>query len=76
MKIIKSIIALITISIGITALAREQMVPELPNVLIIGDSISIGYTKPLKQNLSGIANVIHNPGNAQDSAFGLANLDA
>jgi len=49
---------------------------DLPDVLIIGDSISIGYTKPLKALLQGKATVIHSPGNAQHSAYGLANLDA
>ncbi|EMI55040.1 SGNH/GDSL hydrolase family protein [Rhodopirellula sallentina] len=31
--------------------------PSLPNVLILGDSISIGYGLPLKQRLQGVANV-------------------
>ncbi len=31
--------------------------PKLPNVLILGDSISIGYGLPLKRKLEGIANV-------------------
>jgi len=47
----------------------------LPKVLIIGDSISIGYTKPLERILDGKAVVVHNPGNAGPSSKGLANLD-
>ncbi len=31
--------------------------PDLPNVLILGDSISIGYTPQLRQELQGKANV-------------------
>lgn len=31
--------------------------PSLPNVLILGDSISVGYTLPLRQDLKNIANV-------------------
>ncbi len=31
--------------------------PKLPNVLIIGDSISVNYTIPLRRQLKGIANV-------------------
>ena len=50
--------------------------PDLPQVLMIGDSISMGYNAPLKELLQGKAKVIHNPGNAQHSAYGLANLDA
>lgn len=48
---------------------------ELPNVLIIGDSISIGYTPFVKKALEGKANVIHNKGNAQHTGTGLIKLD-
>ncbi len=47
----------------------------LPKVLIIGDSISIGYTKPLAEILVGKASVSHNPGNATHSGNGRAKLD-
>jgi lysophospholipase L1-like esterase len=47
----------------------------LPNVLIIGDSISIGYFKPLQEQLKDIAVVSHNEGNAQHTAYGLKKLD-
>jgi len=45
------------------------------NVLIIGDSISIGYFEPTRELLQGTAEVYHNPGNAQHTAHGLAQLD-
>jgi lysophospholipase L1-like esterase len=45
-------------------------------ILIIGDSISIGYTPFVIENLENIAVVFHNPGNAQHTATGLANIDA
>jgi len=32
--------------------------PDLPNVLILGDSISIGYTRPVRDLLDGKANVV------------------
>jgi len=48
--------------------------PSLPNVLIIGDSISIGYTKQVRAQLKGKANVIHNPGNAAGTTLGLEKL--
>ena len=48
--------------------------PNLPNVLIIGDSISIGYTKQVRAQLKGKANVIHNPGNAAGTTLGLEKL--
>jgi acyl-CoA thioesterase-1 len=47
----------------------------LPKVLIIGDSISIGYFKPLQEKLKDIAVVTHNEGNAQHTAYGLKKLD-
>ncbi len=47
----------------------------LPQVLIIGDSISIGYFKPLQEQLKDIAVVTHNQGNAQHTAYGLKKLD-
>jgi lysophospholipase L1-like esterase len=46
----------------------------MPQVLIIGDSISIGYFNPVKQLLKGRAIVHHNPGNAQHTANGLKRL--
>lgn len=49
---------------------------SLPNVLIIGDSISIGYTPWVKKALAGKANVAHNPGNAKHSEVGLKDLEA
>jgi lysophospholipase L1-like esterase len=49
---------------------------SLPDVLIIGDSISIGYTPHVAELLAGKAAVTHNPGNGGDSDNVLANLDA
>jgi lysophospholipase L1-like esterase len=48
---------------------------ESPRVLIIGDSISIGYTPAVKELLKGRAEVVHHEGNAQDTRNGLAKLD-
>ena len=47
---------------------------EAPSVLIIGDSISIGYFPFVKAQLSN-ATVIHNPGNAQHTGTGLKMLE-
>ena len=46
-----------------------------PNVLIIGDSISIGYTPHVKSALRDRANVFHNEGNAQHTGTGLEKLE-
>lgn len=37
--------------------------PNLPNVLLMGTSISIGYTLPVREDLNGEANVYRIPGN-------------
>ena len=44
--------------------------PELPRVLILGDSISIGYTPRLRKSLEGKANVHRPTTNCRWSAFG------
>ena len=58
--------------------------PSLPNVLIIGDSISIGYTLQVRDLLKGTANVYRpmvlkngqtQPGNCMDSASGFKHLN-
>lgn len=48
---------------------------EVPRILIIGDSISIGYTPFVEQQLSNKAAVFHNPGNAQHTGTGLAKIE-
>lgn len=47
---------------------------KTPKVLIIGDSISIGYTPSVKKQLGGKAIITHNEGNARDSGHGLENI--
>ena len=61
---------------------KWQLVPDpsLPNVLILGDSISIGYTLYVREMLKGKANVYRpvandKPLNCGDTASGLRNLE-
>ena len=56
--------------------------PDLPNVLILGDSISIGYTRQVKTLLDGKANVFRpnknrgkNPENCAGTTRGLTEID-
>jgi len=44
-------------------------------VLIIGDSISIGYTPYVAELLASVAEVVHNPGNGGDTENIRAHLD-
>ena len=48
----------------------------LPRVLLIGDSISMGYTLPVRELLKGKANVHRIPENGSATGVGLAKLDA
>ena len=50
-------------------------VPGLPRVLLLGDSISIGYTLPVRERLRGIANVHRPAENCGPTKLGLAHLD-
>ena len=55
--------------------APVEDTPGLPRVLLIGDSISIGYTLPVRELLKGKANVHRIPGNGGPTTNGLKNLD-
>ena len=49
--------------------------PKLPNVLLIGDSISMRYTVDVRQKLAGIANVYRAPDNCRSTLQTLDALD-
>ncbi len=50
-------------------------IPNLPRVLLIGDSISMGYTLPVRMLLKGKANVHRIPENGGPTTNGLARLN-
>jgi len=58
------------------AFAKVVDDPKLPRVLILGDSISIGYTVPVQQLLKGEANVHRAPTNCGPTSRGVEHLDA
>jgi lysophospholipase L1-like esterase len=49
--------------------------PKLPRILLIGDSISIGYTVPTRKLLAGKANVHRNEGNGGPTDNGTKNIN-
>jgi hypothetical protein len=49
--------------------------PHLPKVLILGDSISMGYTNMVRAGLKGKANVLRPRDNCGDTEIGLQKLD-
>lgn len=56
-------------------LAPIQDAAGLPRVLLIGDSISMGYTLPTRRLLEGKANVHRIPANGGPTKNGVANID-
>lgn len=57
------------------AFAKVVDDPALPRVLLIGDSISIGYTAPTRKQLNGVANVHRIRANAGNTGRAIGNLD-
>lgn len=57
------------------AMAKVEDVAGLPRVLLIGDSISIGYTVGVRKLLEGKANVHRPIANCGPTTSGLANID-
>lgn len=49
--------------------------PKLPRVLLIGDSVSRGYTQAARKALAGKANVHRAPANCGPTASGLKNIE-
>ena len=61
------LLGLVCVGLGLAA--------EVPEVLVIGDSISIGYTPVVTTLLAGKADVKHHEGNAAHTGNGVAKLD-
>ena len=59
----------------ITAWDYVEDDPKLPRVLLIGDSISRGYTLTVRKELAGKANLHRAPANCGPTATGLKKLD-
>lgn len=57
------------------AFAPITETPGLPRVLLIGDSISIGYTPVVRELLAGKANVLRIPTNGAFTRFSLEHID-
>jgi lysophospholipase L1-like esterase len=72
--------SLVSVFLLCSALIAQTAIPEipeikdtpgLPRVLLIGDSISMGYAVPVRKLLSGKANVHRIPGNGGPSSNGV-----
>ena len=58
------------------SLAPVEDVAGLPRVLLLGDSISMGYTLPTRELLAGKANVHRAPENCGPTSVGIQRIDA
>lgn len=70
-------VALVAAEPGDTGQARQAPAmedPRLPRVMIIGDSISVGYTDEVRKLLAGKANVHRVAGNAGPSSSGVQKM--
>jgi acyl-CoA thioesterase-1 len=59
----------------VNPMAPVEEVAGLPNVLIIGDSISIGYTLPTRALLKGKVNLHRIPTNGGPTTKGLSEIE-
>ncbi len=75
--LMKSVLLFLTLLIlaGPSLSVATERPNPLPRVLIIGDSISLGYTPFVRELFAGRAEVFHNPGNAQHTGTGLEKID-
>lgn len=60
----------------LTGRADSQEPKKLPRVLILGDSISLGYTDLVRKQLQGTAEVLRPKENCQHTAYGLTRIKA
>jgi acyl-CoA thioesterase-1 len=76
----KTILALLILAGGAAAQTgpafdKVEDIAGLPRVLLIGDSISIGYTAPVRELLKGKANVHRIPTNGGPTIRGMEQMD-
>ncbi len=71
----KSLFKKLIIVLLVFVAASWQLGKPKIKLLIIGDSISIGYTPFVQKNLRNIADVYHNPGNAQHTGTGIDSIE-
>ena len=60
---------------GRPEMAYVRSDPALPRVLLLGDSISMSYTAPVRRRLAGAATVHRAPDNCRSTRHSVADLD-
>lgn len=69
------VLCMVFVSVACSVAKDAKPESQLPKVLIIGDSISLGYTPHVTRMLKQQAIVMHHKGNAQHTGTGLKMLD-
>ncbi len=70
---LKRLFFIVILAVSMITFAATQK--KIKNVLIIGDSISIGYTPFVEQALAPDVNIVHNPGNGGSTVRGVEKID-
>jgi hypothetical protein len=65
----------LAVAVLLVGAVRPSAAADKPKVLVIGDSISIGYMKPLVELMKDEADLKHNPGNARHTGIGVEKID-
>jgi|GEM_PF-1560921 acyl-CoA thioesterase-1 len=74
MPVVRFAIALFVVLLSSAVAARAD--EKLPRVLILGDSISLGYTEPVRKQLQGTAELHRPKENCQHTGHGLRRIKA
>ena len=61
---------------GVLMISSLSFKQKKAKILIIGDSISNGYTPFVKESMKDVAEVYHNPGNAKHTGNGLEHIES
>jgi hypothetical protein len=63
-----------TAGMYLRSVSTDSFDDGLPNILLIGDSITLGYAPEVRRQLDGRANVYVVPGNGSSTEYGLRNV--
>ena len=74
-KLLIAVVCVVSLNLSANVAGAVSPQDQLPKVLIIGDSISWGYTSCVAEMLKGQAVVKHCPANAGPTMRGIANID-
>ncbi|VTT97088.1 dienelactone hydrolase : YtaP OS=Pedosphaera parvula (strain Ellin514) GN=Cflav_PD0665 PE=4 SV=1: Lipase_GDSL_2: Abhydrolase_7 [Gemmataceae bacterium] len=71
----RAALSLVLLLPSLTIAQPPKAPPEVPRVLLLGDSIRLGYAPLVAKKLDGIAEIVHHKENGGDTATTFKNLD-